>query len=64
MALVTPSPRSSSAAARQSERANAATAAPLTERPDPLAACVGEGARREYIRMELLLARAAQRSSG
>jgi hypothetical protein len=61
MALVTPSPRPPAAATRQSERAYAAIAAPLTERPDPLAACVGEGARREYIRMELLLARAARR---
>ena len=61
MALVTPSPRSPAAATRPGERAHAATAAPLTERPEPLAARVGEGARREHVRMELLLARAARR---
>jgi len=60
MALVNPSPRSLSDATRRSERAHAAKVMPLKQRQEPPAACVGEGARREYIRMQLLLARAAR----
>ena len=60
MALVNPSPHSLSDATRRIERAHAAKVVPLKQRPDPPAACVGEGARREYVRMQLLLARAAR----
>ena len=60
MALVNPSPHSLSDATRRIERAHAAKVVQLKQRPDPLAACVGEAARREYVRMQLLLARAAR----
>jgi hypothetical protein len=58
MALVNPSPRSIAAATRRSEWARVA-AVPLERRPDAPAAPVGEGTRRERVRMELLLARAS-----
>jgi hypothetical protein len=60
MALVNPSPHPLSDATRRIERVHAAKVVPLKQRPDPLAACVGEAARREYVRMQLLLARAAR----
>jgi hypothetical protein len=59
MALVTPSPRSPAPAIRQG--AHGATAVPLAERPEPVVARVAEEARRESVRMDLLLARAARR---
>ena len=58
MALVTPSSRFPADATRRPERAHVATTVPLEQRPDSLAAHVGEGTRREYVRMELLVARA------
>jgi hypothetical protein len=57
MALVTPSPRSPADATRP-ERAHVATTVPREQRPGSLAAHVGEGTRREYVRMQLLVARA------
>jgi hypothetical protein len=59
MALVKPSPRSSAAATRRSEWARVAVVVPLEQRPDAPAAPVGEGTRRERVRMELLVARAS-----
>ena len=58
MALVTPSPRSVADATRRPERAPVIATVPSKQRPDSLAAPVGEGIRREYVRMELLVARA------
>jgi hypothetical protein len=58
MALATPSSRSLADATRRSERMHAATVVPLEQRPDAPAAHVGEGTRREHVRMDLLLARA------
>jgi len=45
-------------ATRRAERVHAARVVHLEQRPEPLAARVGEGTRREYVRMELLVARA------
>jgi len=59
MALVNPSPRSIAAATPRSEWARVAAVVPLERRPDAPAAPVGEGTRRERVRMELLLARAS-----
>jgi hypothetical protein len=59
MALVNPSPRSPAAATRRTERARVAVVVPLKQRPDAPAAPVGEGTRRERVRMELLVARAS-----
>jgi hypothetical protein len=59
MALVNPSPRSVADATRRSERARVAVVVPLKQRPDAPAAPVGEGTRRERVRMELLVARAS-----
>ena len=59
MALVNPSPRSIAAATRRSEWALVAVVVPLKQRPDAPAAPVGEGTRRERVRMELLIARAS-----
>ncbi len=59
MALVNPSPRSIAAATRRSEWARVAVVVPLKQRPDAPAAPVGEGTRRERVRMELLVARAS-----
>jgi hypothetical protein len=59
MALVNPSPRCIAAATRPSERARVAVVVPLKQRPDAPAAPVGEGTRRERVRMELLVARAS-----
>ena len=56
MALVTPSPRSIADATRRRERVH--VAAPLKHRVDELATNVGEGTRREYVRMDLLVERA------
>jgi len=61
MALVIPSPRSPALAIRQGQRAHAATAVPLTERSGPVVGRVAEEARRESVRMDLLLARAVRR---
>jgi hypothetical protein len=58
MASVSPSPRSLAAATRRAERVHAARAVPLEQCPEPLVARVGEGTRREYVRVELLVARA------
>ena len=58
MALVTSSSRCADDATRRSERAHAAKVVPLEQRPEPLAARVDEGTRRESIRMELLVERA------
>ena len=58
MALVTPSFRSLADATRRAGRAHVATAAPVKHRPDAPAAPVGEGTRREHVRMQLLVARA------
>jgi len=62
MASVSPSSRSLADATRRAERVHAARVVPLKQRPEPLVARVGEGTRREYVRMELLVARA--RDSG
>jgi hypothetical protein len=59
MALVNPSPRSDAAATRHREWARVPVVVPLKQRPDAPAAPVGEGTRRERVRMELLLARAS-----
>ena len=56
MALVTPSPRSIADATRRRERAH--VAAPLEHRVDAPATNVGEGTRREGVRMDLLVERA------
>jgi len=63
MALVHPSPRSAAAATRRSERAHLAEVTQLEHVPVAPAAHVGEGTRRERVRMELLVerARAARR---
>ncbi len=58
MALVNPSPRSYADATRPSERVPAARVVPLKQRVERLAVPAGEGARREFVRMQLLLARA------
>lgn len=58
MALVNPSPRSSSAATRRADRVQLAEVVPLKQRPGTPAAQVGEGTRRERVRMELLVGRA------
>jgi hypothetical protein len=58
MASVSPSSRPFADATRRSERVHAARVVPLEQRPEPLAVRVGEGTRREYVRMELLVARA------
>jgi hypothetical protein len=59
MALVNPSPRSTTDATRwRYERARVAVVVPLKQRPDAPAAHVGEGSRRERVRMELLVERA------
>ena len=55
---MTPSSRSLADATRQPERAHAAACKPSTQRPDTLAEHVDEGTLREYVRMELLVARA------
>ena len=63
MALVHPSPRSAAAATRRSERAHVAEVTQLKHRPVAPAAHVGEGTRRERVRIDLLVerARAARR---
>ena len=58
MASVSPSSRSLAGATRRAERVHAARVVHLKQRSEPLAARVGEGTRREYVRMELLVARA------
>ena len=58
MALVTPSLRSLADATRRAERSHVATTVPVKRRPDALAAPVGEGTRREHVRMQLLVERA------
>jgi hypothetical protein len=59
MALVTPSSRLTTAATRwRSQRMHVAVVVPLKQRPDAPAAPVGEGSRRERVRMELLVDRA------
>jgi hypothetical protein len=58
MALVHPSPRSAAAATRRPERARIAVVTPLEQRPVAPVAHVGEGTRRERVRMELLVERA------
>jgi hypothetical protein len=58
MASVSPSPRSLPDATRRAERVHPAGVVPLERRQEPLTARVSEGTRREYIRMELLVARA------
>jgi hypothetical protein len=59
MALVTPSSRLATAATRwQSQRTHVAVVVPLKQRPDAPAAPVGEGSRRERVRMDLLVERA------
>ena len=50
--------RSLADATRRAGRAHVATAVPVKRTPDPLAAPVGEGTRRERIRMQLLVERA------
>jgi hypothetical protein len=56
MALVTPSPRSIADATRRAERVRVAP--PLEHRVDAPATPVGEGTRREHVRMDLLVERA------
>lgn len=56
MAPVTPSPRSLADATRRAGRVRVAT--PLEHRVDAPATFVGEGARREHVRMDLLVERA------
>lgn len=56
MAPVTPSPRSLADATRRAERVRVAT--PLKHRVDAPATLVGEGTRREHVRMNLLVERA------
>ncbi|HET6172011.1 MAG TPA: hypothetical protein VFD90_05375 [Gaiellales bacterium] len=64
MALVNPSPRRPADATRRADRAHLAVVVPLKQRPGAPAAHVGEGTRRERVRMELLVERArAERSS-
>ncbi len=58
MASVSPSSRSLADATRRAERVHAAEVVPLEQRPEPLVARVDEGTRHEYVRMELLVARA------
>jgi hypothetical protein len=59
MALVIPSPRSATDATRwRPERVHVALVVPLKQRPAAPAAQVGEGSRRERVRMDLLVARA------
>ncbi len=55
---MTPSSRSLADATRRPERAHVAASMPSTQRPDTLAEHVDEGTLREYVRMELLVARA------
>jgi hypothetical protein len=59
MAPAQPSPSFAADAARRLERPRLAALVPLEQRPDAPAAHVREGERRERVRMELLLARAA-----
>jgi hypothetical protein len=59
MALVIPLSRFATDATRwRSERTHVAVVVPLKQRPDAPAAPVGEGSRRERVRMELLVERA------
>ena len=58
MALVKPSPRPSADATRRGDRVRRAEVVPLEQRPGAPAARVGEGTRRERVRMELLVERA------
>jgi hypothetical protein len=58
MALVTPSTRSIATAARRQERARVPAPVPSRQRLDAPAGHIGEGTLREYVRMELLVARA------
>jgi hypothetical protein len=58
MALVKPLPRSSADATRRGEMVRSAKVMPLEQRPGAPAARVGEGTRRERVRMELLVDRA------
>jgi hypothetical protein len=59
MALAHPSPGFAADAARRLERPRLAAVVPLEQRPDAPAPHVPEEERRERVRMELLLARAA-----
>jgi hypothetical protein len=58
MASVYPSSRSLDDSTRRATGVHAAKVVPLKQRPEPLAARVDEGTRREHVRMELLVARA------
>jgi hypothetical protein len=58
MTPVIPSSRSATDATRRVERVHVAGTAPHRMRADAPAARVGEGMRREHVRMELLVARA------
>lgn len=60
MPLVTPSLRSAADATRRAERVHVTGAAPHQPRADAPAARVGEGMRREHVRMDLLVARARE----
>jgi hypothetical protein len=59
MALAHPSPRLSADATRRLERARLAVVVALEQRPNARAAHIGDGERRDRVRMELLVARAA-----
>jgi hypothetical protein len=61
MALATPSLRSATAATRSAEHTHVAETVPLKHRADAPAVDGREGTRRERVRMELLIARAATR---
>jgi hypothetical protein len=58
MALVKPSPRPSAEATWRGGTVRLAEVVPLKQRPGTPAAHVGEGTRRERVRMELLVDRA------
>jgi hypothetical protein len=58
MALVTPSSRSLADAAGRPEHAHVPTCMPSEQRRDAPAEHVDEGTLREYVRIELLVARA------
>jgi hypothetical protein len=62
MATESPSPSAHADATGRVVREHAAGVVPLGQRPQPLAARVEAGTRRESIRMELLLARARART--
>jgi hypothetical protein len=59
MALQHPSPRFPADATPRLERARLAVVVPLEHRPDARGAHAGDADRRERVRMELLVARAA-----